>query len=320
MVSHPASSPIPAPNARVHMEAEAGRSLGLSNAFDRFAFRHQQPMNARQVQDASGMLGSGTNRRLDFGINQSPLSSFLPDYPPRHRNPSLSPPLSPPQQITRISGVKKKRDAYDAFGSPEANWSTVSTKKNRSALGNEIKRRTHETKARSSFKLPITLGSALSVKRTTDDDGETERQSEMPAGTRRVVTYIPPPPKHMMQDDRRLESSSRPQLSSPSRWQHQMKPKDASPPPSPPTFRPMAVRRAANPYMSLSSYRCPTATRTSMQQFSQPAPVHIPRERSSSPTLPASSDEWDGHSDTIIAFDTPTLARRYPVVRRGVGE
>ncbi|TFK83616.1 hypothetical protein K466DRAFT_655129 [Polyporus arcularius HHB13444] len=220
--------------------------------------------------------------------------------------------MSPsPSPRRRLPNPRPKRDAYEAFSSPEANWSTIPTKKGRLKTSTKAGRpREATTKP---FKMPVTLGSALTGR------GEAMERSSAKA---KVTTYLPPPRKNRPQaetvspkDGFSLSPFAYRPPRSPSKQQHA----SSANVPTSPLFQPMAIRRAPAQPLSLSTYRCSTPAREPQRQPSPARPSHA---SASSDTLSSDGwpyDEWDA-VDSTMPFDTPTLARRYPFVRRGVAE
>ncbi|KAI0718342.1 hypothetical protein C8T65DRAFT_570639, partial [Cerioporus squamosus] len=215
---------------------------------------------------------------------------------PRLRSVSLSPSPSPRR---RGANKRPKRDAYEAFSSPEANWSTIPAKKGRRNAS--VKGGRPRDVATRPFKMQVTLGSALR--------GRKEATERSPGARARVMTYLPPPPKNLNRGrakpapSKRTHDSGRSISSSPS-------------------FQPMAIRRVPAQPASLSFNRCSTPAREPQHQ-SQPFAVRPSHAGASSDTLSSNEgpyDKWDEIDDTAMSFDTPTLARRYPSVRRGVAE
>ena len=307
---HPASSPIPGTSRYCpgFLKQEPEFTPEPLPTLSRFAFHPPSRHLERRDQP----------RAPAPAIHHSPAAHSLQcsDSPNirvssirKPRCPSLSPPPSP-KQPPRTS-KQPKRDAYEAFSSPEMNWSTIPEKKTRRNTNGKAGRLRHATTG--PFKVPLTLGSALTGR----------------GGKARVTTYMPPPPKNMP-SEATVQPPSYPCRVSPDAldpFAYCPPPSPSRQPlegrtsiPSPPSFRPMAIRRAPAQATSLSSYRCPTPARESQNWSYRSSETH-PLHTSISSGGRHSEERWDEHPDEMtMSFDTPTLARQYNSVRQGVAE
>lgn len=303
--SQRAYSPVPSPSPPIlvrspislaytdglHVRPSPSPSPEHSRTFSRSASNPPSPLRGRGIDDVHRLSNANASR-------------LPPTFPSPLRQPSTSPkkswltsPSSPPsfhghQNGATVRGNGRKRDAYEAFESPEDSWSTIPRKKGLLSTANSGNGRKGDAYP-SAFKLPLLRANVQSRR----------------GGTARVVTYVPPHPKKLRDNGRNdpgpEHRDARSSVSSRSS-----------------SFRPLAVRRAALPQMSLSSYRCPTPPHRPVERYSRHLSTeHTQRAQASRSGSPPNTDEWDEYSsDTLVGIDTPTLARRYPAVRRGVEE
>ncbi|KAL1941513.1 hypothetical protein VTO73DRAFT_6952 [Trametes versicolor] len=256
---------------------------------------------------------------------------------PIRRSPSPSPPLppfprycpSPParrrEQQHDLFASKKpqhKRDAYDAFGSPHASWSTLPAKKSR-ATGKDKTRDVASGK----FKIPPKLALASKGRFAREEAGKENGALGQAGGStrRRVTTYLPPPPKnastsilgdnHSEADtSHRERTSTAAILAAPS-----------------PGFQPLTIRRAVPPTMTLPAYKY-EAPRARFSPRPLEAPTQLYHDTQSSPgpsrrlLSPVASPFHDRAVDdlqdwrTSLTFDEAGVSQRYRSVRRGVAE
>ncbi|RPD65269.1 hypothetical protein L226DRAFT_609807 [Lentinus tigrinus ALCF2SS1-7] len=317
--SHSASSPIPS-SSRARFDQEHDFSPKPSPTLTRFAFHPPSPRIRRMERhDVHDTPAPGPHHLAV--CNESRAS---PSHRVSSRRQPKSPSLSPSPSPKRRGTTKQpKRDAYEAFSSPEDNWSTIPAKKSRNKSEKDGRPRDAVTKP---FKMPIALGSVLAGR---------GRMAQASSAMTRGAKYMPPPPKnipHRARAEPLSPSGPSSDAQSPFAYRHPGSPSRPKcddglsvPVLSPPSFRPMAIRRAPPLPVPLSSFRCPTPFREPMPQFRQPPAARFTHAATSSDTLSSDGrphDEWDEHNndERTVSFDTPTLARRYHAVRRGVAE
>ncbi|OJT14818.1 hypothetical protein TRAPUB_8612 [Trametes pubescens] len=271
-----------------------------------------------------------------------PPVKMLPLAIKRSASPSPPPPPSPPycpspparrrEQPDLYAASKKpqpKRNAYDAFGSPHASWSTLPAKKPRATGKDTLK--TGRVVASGKFKIPPKLALASKGRFAREDAGkENGALGQAGDATRRKVTvYLPPPPKNApggLQGDDHSETASghRGGMSA-----------AAAPPPSSPGFRPLTIRRAVPPTMTLPAYKyeaprakfSPRPAEAPAQQYhdtqSSPGPSHILLSPVASPSRDRAADDlqdWRDNTRACLTFDEAGVSHRYRSVRRGVAE
>lgn len=209
----------------------------------------------------------------------------LPSYQQNQQHP-LTPPTPDPSFLARRPVQYKTsahtRDAYNLLDSPDANWGTLPKKRRTSKTGR--RQQIPGVHTAPPFKLLPRLCGHSDQRTTSDlDDGSS-------SAVRRVVTYHPPP-----KDKETSALKPRPEavLSSSSRS----------------TFRPMTIRSSVAPIpRPLTAYRH--------------NPTCPPSPSSTCSSSRSQADYWVAGRDaeTTAAFDTSSLAQRYPAVRRGVAE
>ena len=297
---YPGSSPIPDTHVQGrYVKPEPDLSPAPGRPFTGYAC--YLPATAGNAHSARRLSDAPEVKRH----TSSPSSPMPRQLARRRLSPSPSPSSRPRHQLSDRRTVMRsppKRDAYEALNSPEANWSTIPAKKTR-VTGSGTNKENRGMATASSFRLPITVGPTLSAQRDAD---------AMAQSSSRRMTYLPPPPK-----SRPVNRSGRNNSEGSSSCSTHDRAAGAVAAsltiPSPPSFRPLAVKRVA-PQMLLSSFKCPTPSR----RIPRPHPYHASRvhaeRRSPSP------DGSYPSSDTVVAFDTPSLARRYRDVRHGVAE
>lgn len=254
-------------------------------------------------------------------IKHSPSPSPpLPPSPPSYP----SPPARRREQHDLYASNKPqpKRDAYDAFGSPHASWSTLPAKKPR-ASGKDKTRDVASGK----FKIPPKLALASKGRFSREEAGkENGALGQAGGGTRRrVTTYLPPPPKNVpsvLQDDHSQPKTSR----------HCVGTSATVNAPSPsPGFQPLTIRRAVPPTMTLPAYKYePPRARFSPRPPEAPAQSYHDTQSSPGPSRrllsPVASPSHDKAVDdlqdwrTSLTFDEAGVSHRYRSVRRGVAE
>ncbi|KAI0646137.1 hypothetical protein C8Q79DRAFT_648789 [Trametes meyenii] len=249
--------------------------------------------------------------------NPSPPNTQFSPYP--------SSPSSPPRTRPYSTANKPRgtRDAYDAFKSPEASWSTLPTKK-RSGVEGRVRR---EGAVSGCFKLPALKTNPKKRLVQADTGSSVGNRGKQ----RRVTTYLPPPLQTASDGGRREECHTSSTLSEGSTWSHDP---DARPK-NPPSFKPFTIRRAMPPTMSLSTFKASwpgtrMASSTSSIGYRPDSPggggiTHEPLKSCGSPEI---SSRVEIHRDpptndvptTILQFDTAGLPRRYSHVRRRAAE
>ncbi|KAI9058023.1 hypothetical protein FKP32DRAFT_1762017 [Trametes sanguinea] len=224
----------------------------------------------------------------------------------RQRSPSPRSSPSPPprtQKSVNASVAQRKRDAYEAFGSPDAHWNTLSAaKKGRATVDNKA-----SAKGRNVFKLPLRVGAALPNRKAEESTPSSATHKEGPRAQvqRRVVTYLPPPPVGAPASTSKSNEGllGAAVIRSPANMQHGSgeRNSDVSSSPSSP-FKPLTVRRMAPPTMSLPSYKY---TGTITETPTRPGTARPMRSPSRSPGV-------------TVHFNGSGIPERYDIVRRRV--
>lgn len=306
------------------------------------AYNHSrdQPQGAEVTNHPKPWLQRAMNASTTSHPSRTSATTIPPPVKmrprPIRRSPSPSPPLppfprycpSPParrrEQQHDLFASKKpqpKRDAYDAFGSPHASWSTLPAKKPR-ATGKDKTRDVASGK----FKIPPKLALASKGRFAREEAGKENGALGQACGStrRRVTTYLPPPPKnastsHQEGDHSEAETNHRERMST-----------SAIPAAPSPGFQPLTIRRAVPPTMTLPAYKYePPRTRFSRRPE---APTQLYHDTQSSPgpsrslLSPVASPSHDRAVDdlpdwrTSLTFDEAGVSHRYRSVRRGVAE
>ncbi|KAI8986784.1 hypothetical protein BD414DRAFT_578066 [Trametes punicea] len=277
-------------------------SLPMLNTF---AFRPKlhsgrEPSAARELSSHSALI-MPSPKKMHVSLSPSappPVGKRSPSPSSRHPHPQKA------QRSAHVNASPKKRDAYDAFGSPDAAWSTLPSKKRGAADSVKAGRGAASDQK---FRVPLRIGAALRGRWTRAGSASgrrTHKREEVDSPTR-VVTYLPPPQNDSRSSalEARKSRLARDLGASGDRHRHDGRDADSTASSSSPTFKPMAIRRAALPTMSLSNRKYQT-TSDSPPPFEGPAPRN--------PEVNA-----DG-SDTSLVFETSGLADRYQIVRRRV--
>ncbi|TBU52166.1 hypothetical protein BD310DRAFT_962748 [Dichomitus squalens] len=185
-----------------------------------------------------------------------------------------------------------KRDAYDAFSSPDSAWSTISAKK-RKEKGKDQRKDASIQKFKLRLRtVPPNNNGRKSYSKRDDVEAAPAEAKPQP----RVTLYLPPPPKPQQRDSKPLPASQLPATR-----------QGGSDDLSPPSFRPMAIRRVAPAHMSLSAYRAPTQGRRS--------------EELSSDSLRDHHATYEGEDEApTLTFDEGHLSHHYQHVRRAIAE
>ena len=195
-----------------------------------------------------------------------------------------------------LSKEPRKRDAYAAFSSPDSSWTTVPPAKKG--------KRKDKFATTARFRLPVRIAGPTGAQgnRGNDESGAGAR-----AAKPGIMPYLPPPskvPARGQDDDDRHEICPLPDTTPGSLSQYDQ---DT---PSPSTFRPMAIRRAAPAHISLTSYHAlkPTGYVPPVPRYSErPSPHH----------RKASCNTGDS---TTLTFNEAGLPERYRLLRRGIAK
>ncbi|OSD07826.1 hypothetical protein PYCCODRAFT_1430020, partial [Trametes coccinea BRFM310] len=257
-----------------------------------FEFRPKLSESSRLSSQSTLTIPPPQKWRVPTRQQRSPPPPSSPSPPPR------------PQKSLYASNVQKKRDAYEAFGSPDAQWNTLATaKKGRTADDKKAR-----TKGRNAFKLPLRIGVALQSRKAesshlsvdSQKKGETAAQRQ-----RRVVTYLPPPPNSApasaSRTDDRCPGDQAAHGPKDGRYARSERDSVMSSSSSSP-FKPLAVRRVAPPTMSLPNYK-----------YTGPSAESSSRPRTARPT-------GSNSPGVTVNFDDYGLPERYDVVRRRVAQ
>ncbi len=242
------------------------QAIGLEATLNRFAFQPPyQPRAIKQPSPSSIARGSQASRLTAASIVQ----------------------VAPLRKVP-------KRDAYKAFRSPTSSWSTISSEKKRKQKRND--QNNHLTTT--NFRLRLPRVDATNEQRTVRKNNETEAVDAKP----RVVTYLPPPP---IAPPREQASDANPARPSPRNDSGSHASLCEGGPDLPPAFRPMAIRRAAVPHMSLSTYPNPVRRPPSGRPVSErPSPY---REAA-----------YNTGGDMTLTFNQSGLPQRYSSLRRSI--
>ncbi|KAL7284324.1 hypothetical protein ACG7TL_001610 [Trametes sanguinea] len=257
-----------------------------------FEFRPKLSESSRLSSQSTLTIPPPQKWRVPTRQQRSPPPPSSPSPPPR------------PQKSLYASNAEKKRDAYEAFGSPDAQWNTLATaKKGRTANDKKA-----GTKGRNAFKLPLRIGAALQSRKAesshlsvdSQKKGETAAQRQ-----RRVVTYLPPPPNSApasaSRTDDRCPGDQAAHSPKDGRYARSERDSVMSSSSSSP-FKPLAVRRVAPPTMSLPNYK-----------YTGPSAESSSRPRTARPT-------GSNSPGVTVNFDDSGLPERYDVVRRRVAQ
>ncbi|KAM5534706.1 hypothetical protein V8D89_011570 [Ganoderma adspersum] len=266
----PTRDPSPYPASSPHRSQAIGRGATL----DRFAFRPSSPPRPPFAQ---------------------PFATRQPSSSPSPHHSRSSPRLS----ITRGSRASRapprkvpKRCAYEAFSSPDSSWHTILPGKNHKQKGNDGTKPVTTT----NFRLRLQAACPTNESRKGREDAASETADAKP----RVVTPLP--------RGRDIDTSHEPCPSLSNHSGSVTSPDDQDPHPTP-VFRPMAIRRAAPPHMSLPAYRAPTS-----------APYPPSRRHGSERPSPYRGATYDVDGDRKLSFNQSGLSQRYSSLRRGIAK